>query len=303
MQLGRKRNRKWAQWISGRLFAMLVLCLLCAAGIHALMRFTPGALQGSTSSLASTSDNYLQQEQTQLLVQQSFFFWLSRLMQDGDAGQSESLRQPVKTLLAERLPATLWRNAAALSLAVCIAMFLAALPLLLPRAALVHPAELGLRFGSLLLLSIPAGVMALLGVAYGAPAMLVLTLLLVAPLFQRIEPLVNQLKRRPFVQAALAQGMGRSRIFFTHVFPHLLPTLAAITSIGVLESIGLAIPVESLCGEAGLGSLLWQAAQSRDLPLLLVLGPLTCGLTLLSTMLRDSLLAEENTKGFAQSGR
>ena len=53
--------------------------------------------------------------------------------------------------------------------------------------------------------------------------------------------------------------------------------MLAVAGISVSIALGAAIPVEALCGIAGIGQLAWQAALGRDLPLLL-------NLTLLVTL-------------------
>jgi ABC-type dipeptide/oligopeptide/nickel transport system permease component len=47
-------------------------------------------------------------------------------------------------------------------------------------------------------------------------------------------------------------------------------------------AIGAAIPIEALCGVAGVGDLAWQAALARDLPLLVNITILVTVATLLS---------------------
>ena len=47
-------------------------------------------------------------------------------------------------------------------------------------------------------------------------------------------------------------------------------------------AIGAAIPVEALCGLAGVGQLAWQAALGRDLPLLMNITILVTLVTLLA---------------------
>jgi peptide/nickel transport system permease protein len=45
--------------------------------------------------------------------------------------------------------------------------------------------------------------------------------------------------------------------------------LSALAGVSVSLAVGAAIPVEALCGLAGVGQLAWQAALARDLPLLM----------------------------------
>jgi peptide/nickel transport system permease protein len=52
-------------------------------------------------------------------------------------------------------------------------------------------------------------------------------------------------------------------------------------------AIGAAIPIEALCGLAGVGQLAWQAALARDLPLLVNITVLVTLVTLLANTAAD----------------
>jgi peptide/nickel transport system permease protein len=52
-------------------------------------------------------------------------------------------------------------------------------------------------------------------------------------------------------------------------------------------AIGAAIPIEALCGLAGIGQLAWQAALARDLPLLVNITVLVTLVTLLANTAAD----------------
>ena len=60
------------------------------------------------------------------------------------------------------------------------------------------------------------------------------------------------------------------------------PQLLAVAGVSVSVALGAAIPVEALCGLAGVGQLAWQAALARDLPLLMNITLLVTLVTLLA---------------------
>jgi peptide/nickel transport system permease protein len=60
------------------------------------------------------------------------------------------------------------------------------------------------------------------------------------------------------------------------------PQLLAVAGVSVSVALGAAIPVEALCGLAGVGQLAWQAALARDLPLLMNITILVTLVTLLA---------------------
>ena len=66
------------------------------------------------------------------------------------------------------------------------------------------------------------------------------------------------------------------------LFPVVAPQLLAVAGVSVSMAVGAAIPVEALCGLAGVGQLAWQAALARDLPLLVNITILVTLVTLLA---------------------
>jgi peptide/nickel transport system permease protein len=86
----------------------------------------------------------------------------------------------------------------------------------------------------------------------------------------------------PHITAARARGLGEVRILAWHVLPVAGPQMIALAGITVSIALGASIPVESLCGLPGIGQLAWQAALSRDLPLLVNLTVLVTLVTLLA---------------------
>jgi hypothetical protein len=87
---------------------------------------------------------------------------------------------------------------------------------------------------------------------------------------------------RPHIITARAKGLGEARILFWHVVPVVTPQLLAVAGVSVSMAVGAAIPVEALCGFAGIGQLAWQAALARDLPLLVNITILVTLVTLLA---------------------
>jgi peptide/nickel transport system permease protein len=63
--------------------------------------------------------------------------------------------------------------------------------------------------------------------------------------------------------------------------------LLALAGVSVSLAIGAAIPIEALCGLAGIGQLAWQAALARDLPLLVNITVLVTLVTLLANTAAD----------------
>ena len=70
------------------------------------------------------------------------------------------------------------------------------------------------------------------------------------------------------------------------MLPLAAPSLLALAGVSISVALGAAIPVEALCGIAGVGDLAWHAALSRDLPLLVNITVVVTSVTLLANSAR-----------------
>jgi peptide/nickel transport system permease protein len=91
----------------------------------------------------------------------------------------------------------------------------------------------------------------------------------------------------PHVLMARARGAGRWRTLLWHVAPSCLPQWLALLGVSISIAIGVLLPIEVICDVPGIGQLAWQAAQSRDLSLLVNLTMVVTFLTVCATTLSD----------------
>lgn len=204
----------------------------------------------------------------------------------GDLGTSQALGQPVKNLLRERWPVTLrvagvglllgWLLAAAFALIACLWQR--------PASEIVGTAMSGV------FLCIPAAVLALASVVLNSPGYLAIALIVFPKIYRYSRNLLAKAYALPHITAARARGLGELRILARHVLPVAGPQMIALAGITVSLAIGAAIPVESLCGLPGIGQLAWQAALSRDLPLLVNLTVIVTLVTLLANSGADVMI-------------
>jgi len=214
-----------------------------------------------------------------------FYFQSLQRALKGDLGRSLSLGQPVTELLRQRVPLTLRL--------VAIGFFLswaAVLALALSTAWLRAAAYDG--FATVVsgtLLCIPAALLALLSVFWNVPGALAIGLIIFPRDYRYARNLLSKAHVQPHVLAARAKGLSELRILFWHVVPVVAPQLLAVAGVSVSLAVGAAIPVEALCGLAGVGQLAWQAALARDLPLLVNITVLVTLITLLANSGADVL--------------
>ncbi|MGA3092404.1 MAG: ABC transporter permease [Terriglobales bacterium] len=201
----------------------------------------------------------------------------------GDLGTSHALGQPVQDLLRERWPVTARVAGEGLLLAWLLASMLAFTACLwrLPAYEVLGTTVSGA------FLCIPAAVLALLSVILNAPGYLAVALIVFPKIYLYSRNLLAKAYALPHLTAARARGVGEIRLLAWHALPVAGPQMIALAGVTVSIALGASIPVEALCGLPGIGQLAWQAALSRDLPLLVNLTVLVTLVTLLANSAAD----------------
>jgi peptide/nickel transport system permease protein len=212
-----------------------------------------------------------------------FYFHYMSQAALGDLGKSHALDQPVRTLLRDRAPLTMRLIAIGLSLAWALTLTLSLSAAWL-RLSIYETATTGL---SGIFLCMPAAVLALLSVLWNAPGSIAIALIVFPATYRYSRNLLWKAYSQPHILSARAKGLSEARILFWHVIPVIAPQLLALAGVSVSMAIGATIPVEALCGLAGIGQLAWQAAMARDLPLLVNITVLVTLVTLLANSSAD----------------
>jgi peptide/nickel transport system permease protein len=211
----------------------------------------------------------------------------------GDLGMSRSLERPVTQLLRERLPAT-GRLIVFGILQAWIAGLGCALAVVFSPRGIVF--DVAASIATCILLSLPAALIGILFLYWRGPLPLALGLLLFPRIFTYARNLLWNAQAMPHVLQAHARGLSRLAILFRHLVPAALPQLGSLAAVSVSLALGAAIPLEVLCDQPGIGQLAWQAAQGRDLPLLV-------GLTLVMALVVMSVNTLSDIANGALRGR
>lgn len=260
------------------LAAMVLLGGLLSA---TLVRFAPGSdadEQQLDPRLNSESIRVLRETRLEQRNILRFYFRSLHRAAHGDLGTSIALGQPVSSLLRERTPLTLRLVFVGLALSWAAAMALALSAAWLRVSA--YDALTTIVSGTFL--CIPAAVLALLSVLWNVPGALAVALIVFPRVYRYARNLLAKAQALPHIITARAKGLSELRILFWHVVPVVGPQLLAVAGVSVSIAVGAAIPVEALCGLAGVGQLAWQAALARDLPLLMNITILVTLVTLLA---------------------
>jgi peptide/nickel transport system permease protein len=252
-----------------------------------LMRIAPGFSSDEQELNSSLSAQSIQAIRQARLADSNVLSYYARYLGGlfkGDLGVSQSLNVPVRDLLRERLPVTLRSMVIALALAWFLGLALAIAAKLANSTALTFLTD-GL---SGTFISMPAAVLALLFVMLRWPPELAACLLVFPKIYRYCQNILQASYELPHVLTARARGAGPWRVLIWHVAPTALPQLLALVGVSISIMIGVLLPIEVICDVPGIGQLAWQAAQSRDLPLLVNLTLVVAFITVCATTLSDA---------------
>lgn len=265
---------------------ILATALLGGLLAATLVRLAPGFDADETQLDPRLNSASIQALRQARLEQNNIFRFYFRSLEraaKGDFGTSLSLGQPVSALLRQRAPLTLRLIGVGLLLSWAATLSLALSAAWLRISA--YDAVSTLISGTLL--CIPAAVLALLSVLWSLSGALAIALIIFPRDYRYTRNLLTEAYAQPHIVTARAKGLSELHILFWHVIPVAAPQMLAVAGVSVSLAIGAAIPVEALCGLAGVGQLAWQAALARDLPLLVNLTLLVTLVTLLANSSAD----------------
>jgi peptide/nickel transport system permease protein len=275
--------RFWG-WAVLRVAAVMLMASFAGA---MLMRIAPGfSSDGQELNSGLSAQSIQVVRQTRLADANIPHFYARYLMSlaKGDLGTSRSLNQPVKDLLRERLPVTLANLVFALGVGWLLGLALAICGQTWNIRALTFLAN-GL---SGTFISTPAAALALVFLLLRWPPAFAAALLIFPKIYRYMQNLLEQSSDMPHILTARAKGAGPWRVLAWHVAPIALPQLIALVGVSISIGIGVLLPIEVMSDVAGIGQLAWQAAEARDLPLLVNLTMVVTFVTVCSTLISDA---------------
>ena len=215
---------------------------------------------------------------------QQYLIFVGNLLQ-GDLGTSLSYRQPVRELVFERLPATVFLIVYSATLAICITLPLA----ILAARRKDRPADQAVRGLTLLALAMPSfwvGIIFMIvfsreldlfpvsgyGNGFGGhlyhlfmPSLTV-ALSMSAILIRSLRSSIIAVAGADFVDTARAKGLTERRIMLRHVLRNALISTVTILGVHIGFLIGGTVIIENLFAIPGLGSLMLSSISARDYP-------------------------------------
>lgn len=288
-----------ARHLLTRLASLLVSLALAAVVVFVVLRLLPGDAAGASLGVGTTSDQ-LEGLRAELGTDQpvpvQLGQWVAGLVQ-GDLGTSFVSRQPVADLVAARLPVTLPLSLAAFVLAVLVSVPVGV------AAAVWRRGPLGVVVSALSQLGVAVpvfwvGVLLVLVLAlqlgwlppggfprqgWGDPAGAVRSLVLPvvtvaiamsAVMVRYVRSATLDVLDQDYVRTARSLGYGRWAALRRHGLRNGAAPVVAILGIELATSLLGAVVIENVFALPGLGTLLLDSVEARDLPVVqaLVLG-------------------------------
>ncbi|MED1602004.1 nickel ABC transporter permease [Alkalihalophilus marmarensis] len=273
--------------VSSRLLQFIIMILVLSFVTFLLMKITPG---DPIRTILKVDDVRVTLEEEQQLREAYGFNqpilvqyreWLSNAIR-GDLGDSLITNRPVMDMITSRLPATIGLAAGGIVMLFIIALPLGMLgaiyenkwPDRLSRLIALAGASMPSFWLGLLLIqlfSLHLGILPVMGRGTFAHYILPsITLgIAMAPMYIRLlrERLIHTLKS-PYIEAAEARGVRRSRILIVHVLRGSLISIVTLLGLSIGSLLGGITVVEVLFSWPGMGELIVQAVMQRDYPVI-----------------------------------
>lgn len=303
-----------------RYFVIRIVELLITLLIVSLLTFFAfSVIPGDTASVIlgpNATEAQLQQFRTELGLDRpiyiQYFDWIRGAF-TGDLGTSAAYKQPVTTLIADRLPVTIGMSVIALIMVILISYPMAIAGSRKPGKILdqilsvighvlfaIPPFVL-----SILLVIISSSVFGFFALGrYTAPSVnfggYVVSLLLpsfcialpkIAMTFKFLRSSILTEKSSDYVRTAKSHGLTDLKIMFKHILPNSNVSTITVISLVLSDILGGSLIVEQVFNLPGLGRLLIAAISRRDFPLLSGMVLYLAGITVLLYFAADILTA------------
>jgi peptide/nickel transport system permease protein len=301
-----------ASYLLRRLAQAIVVVLLVSIIVFCLLHALPGgparAILGQQATQAQVSAfNRSQGYDDPLVVQ--YLRYLGQVLH-GQLGYSYQLNENVGTLLVQRVPKTLVLTVIGTLVALAIAIPLG----LLQAVRRNRPVDYTLTAITFVLYAMPLfflGLLLIIGFSQdlhwfpptapqsdsllailSQPAGLVLpvatlALVTIAAFSRYVRSAVLDNLSEEYVRTARAKGALEGRVLFRHVTRNALVPVVTLLGIYIPYLFSGSLIVEAMFNYPGMGLLFWNAAQSRDYPVLLAVALVVSVATVVGSLLVD----------------
>lgn len=238
--------------------------------------------------------------------------WLQGVLR-GDLGISYSNRSPVSEVLDGPIGASLTLMGLAALVATPIALAVGSFSALRRDRAFDHTASLGTLVtaaipefvvGILLILALGPGGLDLFPSVYsrnGGPEQWVLPVLTLAfavapPIVRMMRATMIEVLESEYVQQARLKGLDERTVLVRHALPNAIGPVAQVVALQLAWLAGGVVAVEFLFNFPGIGKVLMDAIENRDVPLVQAVVLLIAGVYILVNLAADVLGLAANPK-------
>lgn len=305
--------------LSYTLLMLLLISLLSFGAIHmAPNSFMGGELNPNMTPEAIAHLRNVYGLDKPLL--QQYLDWVKNLL-TLDFGISFVSGADVSSIVADRLPVTLWMNIVSMVLTFVLSLWLGI------KAALHHQSKIDTAVSQLSLFSfaMPSYYLALVlmmvlsvslgwfpiagmhsleppdGIGYYLDMAWHLTLPIAVMVFVGmgslvlyIRSLVIEILKSDYIYFARARGISERMIIRRYILPNLLPPIVTLLGLSLPGLIGGSVILESIFGIEGMGQLFYLSAMSRDYPVIMGILMMSAFLTLIGNQIADAVLLKLN---------
>ena len=301
-----------ASFILRRMLALLVLLLVVSALVFVGTELLPGDVAQVALGPFASPENVAALRRELGLDQPAllrYLDWLRGVVFSGDWGTSITSRQPVTTMLAERVRNTAILAGATTAIAIPLSMALGIV------MAVFHGRRLD-RVLSVIVLTLSAtpeflvGALAVLlfslhwellpSVSYLSPGASlaanikalvmpvgVLVLVVTAQIARMTRATLVNILSYPYIEMALLKGVPVWRVVTLHAVPNAIGPIVNIIALNVAYLVSGIVVVETVFSYPGIARLMIDAVQSRDFPVIQACALIFCASYVLLILLAD----------------
>ncbi len=306
--------------IARRLLMALVILLLVSLLVFVGTEILPGDVarailgQGATPELIA---NMQQRLGLNLPAHERYFAWLGRLVR-GDLGTSLASGAEIGGLIKERLFNTFLLAGTTTLVAVPLAVVLGLMCALKPNGLL----DRVISSVSLALISVPDFLVAIVlvtifavhlgwlpsianlrpGAEFGQIVRVlilpvtVLVFTVLAHMVRMTRTAVISVLSSPAVEMALLKGIQRKRLLLVHALPNALAPIVNVIALNLAYLISGIVVIETLFNFTGLGRLMVESVNTRDIPVVQVCAMIFCGAYVVLNLIADLIAIISNPR-------
>jgi peptide/nickel transport system permease protein len=289
-------DRVMLRYLIRRLVALVPTFLLASVIVFSAIRLIPGDTidmmmsQNDISASVKTREDLIKALGLDQPVLVQYWHWISSIVLHGDFGRSLWTGESVTSLVAERIPTTLYLGVLAMIFALLIALPVGIISAIrqnkpvdyLGRVFAITALSVPPFWLGTLVVILPAMLWGiapttqyvgltddpLLSLRQMVPPAIVLGIALSGVTMRMTRTMVLEVMRQDYVRTAWSKGLDERTVVLRHVLKNALLPVITIVGLQLPLLIGGAVVIEQIFVISGMGQLLLMAVSQRDYPVI-----------------------------------